>query len=132
MLQLKTIHQETFALLKVLSTHKELQHFSLAGGTALALQLGHRISVDLDFFSQNAFDSHELFEFLRDTFTVTNCTQSTNSLSLFIESQRKDIKVDILRHNYPLLCSIQKVKLLQIFSLKDIAAMKLNAIANRG
>ena len=44
----------------------------------------------------------------------------------------KDIKVDMLRHNYPLLYPIQQVNRLHIFSLEDIAAMKLNAIANRG
>jgi len=132
MLQLKIIHKETFALLKAISSHKELQHFSLAGGTALALQLGHRLSIDLDFFTQNSFDTNELFEFLRDTFTVTNCTQTTNSLSLYVNSQGEDIKVDMIRHNYPLLYPIQKVRHIQIFSLQDIAAMKLNAIANRG
>lgn len=132
MLQLNAIHKETFALLKAISSHRELQHFSLAGGTALALQLGHRMSIDLDFFTQQSFDTNELFEFLRGTFTVSNCTQTTNSLSLYMQSQREDIKVDIIRHNYPLLYPVQKVQHIQILSLQDIAAMKLNAIANRG
>lgn len=132
MLQLNTIHKETFALLKAISSHKELQNFSLAGGTALALQLGHRISIDLDYFTNQSFETNELFEFLRGIFTVSNCTQATNSLSLYIKSQEEDIKVDMIRHNYPLLYPIQKVQNIQIFSLQDIAAMKLNAIANRG
>jgi predicted nucleotidyltransferase component of viral defense system len=132
MLQLKTIHEETFSLLNAISSHKEVQNFSLAGGTALALQLGHRISIDLDFFTQEPFDPNELFEFLRGAFTVSNCIQAKNSLSLFVKSQNKEVKVDLIRHNYPLLRPIQNLNHLQVFSLEDIAAMKLNAIANRG
>ncbi len=132
MLRLKSIHPATSALLQSLSSLPELQNFSLAGGTALALQLGHRISVDLDFFTRQPFDSNRLFEFLRNIFTVGHCSQSVNSLSLFIEFQDDEIKIDILRHNYPLLRPIQKVEHIQLFSLEDIAAMKLNAIANRG
>jgi len=49
MLRLKTIHQDTFELLKELFAGNDLNAFALAGGTALALQLGHRISIDLDF-----------------------------------------------------------------------------------
>jgi len=49
MLQLKTIHQDTYSLLQELSKLDYLNDFALAGGTSLALRLGHRISVDLDF-----------------------------------------------------------------------------------
>ena len=132
MLQLKTIHEETYALLKDISTHSELRSFALAGGTALALRLGYRISIDLDFFTHNTFDTNELFDFLRETYSVSNCTQATNSLSLYIKLHEEEIKIDILRHNYPLLHPIQNINGIRIFSLEDIAAMKLNAIANRG
>jgi len=131
-LQLKTIHPETFALFKDLSAHREMQCFSLAGGTALSLQLGHRISLDLDFFTQKAFDSIELFDFLRDSYVATNCIQSVNSLSLNLKWQDQNIKVDIIRHNYQMLRPLQQIEDASIFSLQDIAAMKLNAIANRG
>ena len=132
MLQPKIIHKETFALLQSLSSCEELKIFSLAGGTALALQLGHRISIDLDFFTNERFNSQEVFEFLREHFIVSNCTYTANSLSLYIQSQQEEIKVDLIRHNYPRLRPIQTFKHIQIFSLEDIAAMKLNAIANRG
>ena len=132
MLQLNTIHQETFTLLQSLSACEKLKNYSLAGGTALALQLGHRISIDLDFFTTDTFDSRELYEFLREHFVVSNCVLATNSLSLYIQSKQAEIKVDIIRHNYPLLRSIQTFENIQILSLEDIAAMKLNAVANRG
>lgn len=41
--------------------------FLLAGGTALSLHLGHRISIDLDLFTQDQFNSNALFESLRDS-----------------------------------------------------------------
>lgn len=132
MLHLKTVHQETFAMLQDLASQENLRGFSLAGGTGLALLLGHRISVDLDFFTNSKFDSRELFETLRDVYDVSNCSQSSNSLSLSVKFQSETIKVDFLRHNYPLVQPVQVLDGVTIFSMADIAAMKLNAIANRG
>jgi len=132
MLHLATVDKATLKLLKSLSSRKELQDFSLAGGTGLALQLGHRVSVDLDFFTHTPFDSNRLFEYLREFYTVRNCTQSANSLSLFIEMETQEIKVDFLRHNYKLLQPNRIDGHIRIFSMEDIGAMKLNAIANRG
>ena len=53
MLQTRTVEPGTLGLLKDLMSMPELEHFYLVGGTALALQLGHRISVDLDLFTQH-------------------------------------------------------------------------------
>lgn len=132
MLHLKTVHNTTFKLLNALVSQDEIGMFSLAGETALALQVGHRISVDLDFFTQNEFNANDLFEHLRDCYNVTGCSQSVNSLSLFVKIEGEDIKVDFIRHHYPLLQPIRVIDKVRLFSLEDIAAMKLNAIANRG
>jgi hypothetical protein len=51
MLQLHTIDPRTLELLKRLSAEPELSQHFLVGGTSLALQIGHRISVDLDLFT---------------------------------------------------------------------------------
>ncbi len=132
MLQLKTVHKETFVLLKELMSQNILQGFTLAGGTALALQIGHRISVDLDFFTSSTFDSNELFENLRNLYKVSGGAPSVNSLSLFIKQRNDNIKIDLLRHNYPVLRPVRVIETIRISSLEDIAAMKLNAIVNRG
>ncbi len=132
MLQIKGVHPKTFQLLKDLSSAGNLRDFALAGGTSLALQLGHRISVDLDFFTQSTFDSSALFESLRSSYDISSCSKSTNSLSLFIKFQNEEIRVDFIRHNYPYLSPLRIVEEIRLFSLADIAAMKLNAIANRG
>lgn len=132
MLHLKTIHKDTYDLLKCLSERSELRSFALAGGTALALLLGHRISVDLDFFTNGQFSGAELLENLGKDFDTENCSTSVNSLSLSINHQRSSVKVDFIRHNYRLLSPIIVAEGIRLFSPKDIAAMKLNAIANRG
>jgi predicted nucleotidyltransferase component of viral defense system len=88
--------------------------------------------VDLDFFTLHAFDSVELFEQIRESFTVTDASPAVNSLSLFVAMNDERIKIDLLRHNYPLLCPVRIIEDVPLYSLEDIAAMKLNAIANRG
>lgn len=132
MLQLETIHKETFALLESFMELDALNDFALAGGTGLALCLGHRVSIDLDFFTTKEFDTTALLEELGEQFTISNAAQSRNSLSLFVGYKGAEIKVDCIRHNYPLLDSIQHSEQMRLYSLKDIGAMKLNAIANRG
>ena len=51
MLQTQSVHSATLELLKSLMSIQSLSNFNLLGGTALALQYGHRYSIDLDFFT---------------------------------------------------------------------------------
>ena len=132
MLQLETIHPDTFGLLQKLSANDSLNGFALAGGTSLALQLGHRISIDLDFLSMQKFDSNSLLEKLDSQFDIENGATGKNSAALFINYKKTSIKTDFLRHRYPLLKPINRVEEIRLYSLEDIVAMKLNAIANRG
>jgi len=132
MLQLTCISQETHNLLKALSAKDELCDFALAGGTALALYLGHRVSVDLDFFTTNCFDPNALFDSLKGAFDIRSCSTAENSLSFFVKTGEETVKVDMLRHNYPYLEPLSVGDNLRLFSIEDIAAMKLNAVANRG
>ena len=61
MLQEKAVQPATLALLKKLVGLEELSSFALGGGTNLALRYGHRLSVDLDFFTNKEFDRSQLF-----------------------------------------------------------------------
>lgn len=132
MLQLRSIDKNTFDLLKALSVSHDLHSFALGGGTALALYLGHRISIDLDFLTEKEFDSFGLFEKLGNSFDIENSSTAVNSLALFIQWQGSSVKTDFLRHNYQRLKPFVNVDGICLYSLEDIAAMKLNAIANRG
>ena len=132
MLQLKTIDTNTFSLLKDLSTAEFLSDFALAGGTSLALQLGHRISIDLDFFTLKEFSAEMLFNQIKQAYKVFDVSINKNALTFNIEYNQNIIKIDCIRHNYPLINEIKKIDGIKLFSVDDIAAMKLNAIINRG
>jgi len=68
MLYIKTVEPHTFSLLKELMGLPFLNQFQLVGGIALSLQLGHRISVDLDLFSNEKFDNEQLIIAFTDHF----------------------------------------------------------------
>ena len=64
MLYTETVAGPTLELLKKLEAEAAMSDFNLAGGTSLALYLGHRISVDLDLFTPKPFDAKSMEEFL--------------------------------------------------------------------
>ena len=132
MLQLNTIHNNTYLVLEALSKRDYLKDFALAGGTSLALQLGHRISIDLDFFTLKEFNSEKLMDQLNSEFDIRDINLAKNTLNLNVHFNDQDIKVEFLRHNYMLLDKYLVVNNIRLYSIKDITAMKLNAIANRG
>lgn len=72
MLHTETVAGSTLELLKKLEAENAMADFNLAGGTSLALYLGHRISVDLDLFTLKPFDATELETFLRDKYSDVN------------------------------------------------------------
>ncbi len=106
----------------------ELEGFNLAGGTALALQIGHRLSVDLDFFGNRPFDAGEVQEFVSEAGNTKIIHRTKNILVLNVE----DIKVDFVNYKYPLLEEVHLEEKIRLLSLPDIGAMKLAAITGRG
>lgn len=115
-------------LLRMLMQEDLLSSFYLVGGTALALQLGHRISVDINLFSDKVFDVSPIFEMLRDKFSIQSLETARNT----VRGEVEGIKLDIMSHRYPIIGTPAIAGGIRMASLKDIAAMKLNAIANRG
>jgi predicted nucleotidyltransferase component of viral defense system len=107
-----------------------LQNFVLGGGTALAFDLGYRRSIDIDLFTRTTFDTAEttarLFAALPKVQTVN---QTQGSLSLVVGQ----VKLDLLYHPYP---AINPTRFgangTRLLSLEDLAAMKVNAVVNRG
>ncbi len=129
MLRTFTVERQTLALLKQLQQMPLLQNSRLVGGTALALQLGHRNSIDLDFFGEFQ-NSHIDFlnEFNNENLTV-NSLQNTKSIHIF---EIEGVKVDIVNYPYKWLEESIEDDGIKLSGLKDIAAMKLAAITNRG
>jgi len=100
----------------------------LAGGTALALQLGHRISYDLDFFTQEEFDEGMLLPEIEkiSDFQLERIAWKT------ILGKFKDVRFSIFYYKYPLLYPARKFGMINVIDIHDIAAMKIAAIASRG
>lgn len=104
MLQYKVVDKPTLDLLNKINESVLFQNYRLVGGTALALIHGHRKSIDLDFFGNEKIDS------------------------LFLN----DVKIDIVFYPYEWIDNPLVLDDLRLASSKEIAAMKLAAIINRG
>ncbi len=128
MLHFQTITRETHLLLKAIMHDSELVAFNLVGGTALALYLGHRSSIDLDLFTKDAFDVQRLQDYLIDKYNFKQDFIEKNTLKGSIEG----IKVYCITHNYPFINPVFIEDEIRLLSLEDIAAMKLSAITYNG
>lgn len=128
MLYKETVTPSTLELLRKLMEDPELQDFVLVGGTSLALQIGHRVSVDLDLFSVNSFVETDLNQYLIDRyhFETDFLARST------VKGEIEGVQIDCLSHAYPLVGEINIYENIRLASLHDIAAMKLNAISGNG
>lgn len=123
----ETLYIETKNVLEKIQTRETLRGFYLAGGTALALQLGHRKSVDLDFFSQNYPAQESLLQNL-NKYQPTVLQQDEGTLDIFIDK----VKISFFEYKYPLLEKTVKYKAIELAQLLDIACMKIAAVAQRG
>jgi hypothetical protein len=128
MLHKETVDHSTLELLIQLQQKEYLKGFYLVGGTALALKMGHRKSVDLDLFSNFSFDTVQLLENLSADFPFSLFFSANNTLKGSINQ----VQLDILAHRYPLICDPIIIEDIYMLSVEDIAAMKLNAISVSG
>jgi hypothetical protein len=110
-----------------------MQSAYLAGGTALAIQLGHRISADLDFFSPGDPQYPTLLDEIRELgMNAAVIGRTAQHCELIVEA----IRVDYLRERIPLRFPLKTVLYeggrFQMADMKDIGRMKLHSIAGRG
>jgi len=131
MLHYSTVEQKTTNLLKDLMQVEELNNFCLVGGTCLSLKYGHRKSVDLVFFNPHPFDNIKLVDILSEKFPSFVTNSSVNALGVF--GYIDGIKVDFIKHqNFKLIEPIEIIDDIKMFNVKDIMAMKVYAILQRG
>lgn len=119
---------ETLDLLFQIQKDETYKDFFLVGGTALALYLGHRLSVDLDFFTITTFDNEKIEASLLKHFDFSTDYVAENTLKGFA----RGVKLDFITHAYPLVKPLFKSDGLVLSSMQDIGAMKLNAISHSG
>lgn len=123
----RVVSDDLFSLLQLLMKDPKLDSFYLAGGTALALLLKHRMSSDIDLFNSVDFDSYLLATHFEKVYNASRIAWETNTLRVFING----IKVELISHQYLLLKELEIVEGIRVASLKDLAAFKLNAISGR-
>ena len=129
MLHLQTIHPDTLELLRKLSLLPELSQMRLVGGTALALQYGHRQSIDLDFFGEMTNAPDEIINKMSE---FGDCVVLNNQKSI-LQLVVSGVKVDVIDYSlYKWIDSPVCENGLKLASVQDIAAMKINAIEGRG
>ena len=115
-------------LFEIFSDTDFMSDYYLAGGTALALQIGHRMSEDFDFFSPKDLNSILLKDDLSKIGEFKISHEEKNTLHCVLN----DTKISFLTFKYKLLNEIHSEKKIKLCSLKDIACMKLSAIQSRG
>lgn len=105
-----------------------LGSFYLAGGTGLALHLGHRRSVDLDFFTSEPFDPDTILNKVQRRTALVVIGKGSETLHAHIAG----VKVSFLGSPYPLLFPAKLLGGVTISDARDIGCMKISAIAGRG
>jgi len=128
MLHYKTVDEGTLGLLKQLQTINILSEMRLVGGTSLALQIGHRKSIDIDLFGVLNVEYEKMIDELKTLGEVVPLKISKNIFSLLIN----EIKVDIVNYKYRWLTNRLTIDNVHFATIEDISAMKLNAIIGRG
>ena len=109
-------------------TAPELKGWTLAGGTGLALQLGHRASIDFDFFRTDRFSPDHLFRSLREIGTVELLQEEDRTLTAIVS----DVKLSFFTVADEFLFPTIPYSFFEIAGRRDIALMKLAAISGRG
>src|SRR6056297_2024540 len=128
MLYYQSIDSTALELLKKIMTIPQFNELFLVGGTSLALQIGHRKSIDLDLFGKFNTDNREFAWILKkfDSVKLINETQNIKTYTI------ENIKVDFVNYPYSWIDKIISKDGIRLVGMRDIAAMKLSAITGRG
>lgn len=128
MLQQEAVEKGTLDLIKRFMADQQFNAFYLVGGTALALKIGHRKSIDIDLFTDTLFNAAEVASHIETSYQAINVRSLKNGVFSIVDG----VKVDVIAHQYPLLNAIEEVEGIRMLSLLDIGAMKLNSIHGNG
>lgn len=128
MLSYKTVSTNTLELLKRLMEENLFHDMRLVGGTALALQYGHRNSIDLDFFGKLEASNDDILSVLNQ-FDELEVLKQSDKIKIY---KINGVKVDFVSYEYPWLDEVVREDGIRLASPKDIGAMKIYAAEGRG
>ena len=114
---------QLFSLIKKFSSQ-----FYLVGGTAVALQLGHRRSIDFDLFTNSSFDSRKILQLVKKYWTIQDrFIDSQNELTITING----VKFTWYNYPYQINCSKSLTNIIKMPDLVTLSAMKAYALGRR-
>jgi len=118
--------------LKKMQANDLFKNYYLTGGTALSLQIGHRLSEDIDLFTKNDMDKEAILYFAKkyisEDYTIKN--NSENIFQLF--SDKKKLKLDFVKFPYNLIEPLIAEDGIRMIDKNDLSAMKISAAGTRG
>lgn len=114
--------------LEILEKAEILKDFYLAGGTGLAFQLKHRLSLDLDFFTRKDINNKILIQKLKNLGKLSIEKEAENSVNGYFNRTR----ITFLKYDYPCLFSFKEIQGIKVADSRDIGCMKIDAISSRG
>ncbi len=124
----ETLAPETRRVLEKIIGQAFIKDFYLVGGTALALHIGHRESIDLDFFSPLDFS----LEKLKREISAIGRYRLTNEEEGTLDGTLDNVKLTCIRYDYPLLFPLVEWNGARLADERDIACMKIDAVSSRG
>ena len=124
----ETINQETKLVLEKITQTDLGGKFYLAGGTALAIQLGHRESIDLDWFCQDVFSNQTVKYELSELGDLQITSEEDGTVNGVLD----DVKVSFFRYRYEPMFPLLDIDGVNLADERDIAAMKIDAMSSRG
>lgn len=122
------IHENTRRVFEKIANQSYIGDFYLAGGTALAIQFGHRESIDLDWFSAENFSN----DTIRDELGRLGIFKLENQEKGTMHGMLDDVRVSFLYYPYSQIYPFVIFQGIQLADERDIAAMKLDAASTRG
>ncbi|MDD2714841.1 MAG: nucleotidyl transferase AbiEii/AbiGii toxin family protein [Candidatus Wallbacteria bacterium] len=123
----KSIDPELIGIIDKISLKRDFaESFYLAGGTALALHLGHRKSVDLDFFSEKKFNTDYFCRCITGL-GGTIAAEDQETIQAFINN----VKISLFYYPYRVLQNFSGFRGIQVAGIPDIACMKVIAVSQR-
>lgn len=122
------ISKKTRTNLEILRNSGVLQDFYLAGGTGVALQLKHRLSLDLDFFTKKDINTKTLIQKIKNLGNFSVEKEAQNTLTGVFQGTI----ITFLKYGYPCLFPFKNLEEIKVADLRDISCMKISAVSSRG
>lgn len=128
MLHYQTVEPATLGLLKRICEVPELNSFLLVGGTNLALRFGHRVSVDLDFFTSEKFNPEQVVSTVARFFRHFELVFQKNQTLIF---DIENVRVDFVWYPFEWLHPFDNIDGMRLAHIEDIIPMKIQGLENR-